>query len=264
MAGPPAPQPGGRPGPVRRPVPTRPPGPGSAAGGGQGGDWRRFLLVRVGAAPLELKPEQQFVIGRNQDCDLPIPSQRVSRRHTEINWKHGRPVIKDLGSQNGTQVNGKRITAEHELKDGDEVVIGPWMCTYRCVSGAGSVGKVVAAADTNAMTQPMVADAMAGNLGQLSLFELLQTLEFNQKTGTLEVFGPDGDGALAIQSGAPVFCRCGQKTGTEAMLDLLLFTAGQFSFKPEIAETERNIQGTTMTSILLEAGRRMDERAGAG
>lgn len=254
---------GARPGPVRpapgaRPAPSGPPpsaGPGSP-------DWKRFLLIRVGAAPIELKPDQPFVIGRNQDCELPIPSQRVSRRHSEVVWRKARPWLKDLGSQNGTLVNGKRISGEHELRDGDEVAIGPWMCTYRCVSGAGSVGKVVAAADTNALTQPMLADAMAGNLAQMSLFELLQTLEFNKKSGTLEVWGSDGDGALIIDNGQPVSCKAGKHSGVEAMLDLLLFTSGQFSFKPDIGEQERNIQGTSMTSILLEAGRRLDEKAG--
>lgn len=241
---------------------VRPSGPPTRPPPGAGPDWKRFLLVRVGAAPLDLKLDQPFVIGRNQDCDLPIPSQRVSRRHTEVFWRHGKPWIKDLGSQNGTQVNGKRITGEQELQDGDEVVIGPWMCTYRCVTGAGSVGKVLAGADTNALTQPMLADAMAGNLAQMSLFELLQTLEFNQKTGTLEVFGPDGDGLLVIQNGMPVFCRCGKDEGVEGMLALLLFSAGQFSFKPEVSEAGRNVQAT-MTSVLLEAGRRLDEQAGA-
>lgn len=267
MADWPSPRPGGaRPGPVRGAPGMRPPAPagGPASAGPGNPDWKRFLLVRVGAAPIELKPEGQFVIGRNQDCELPIPSQRVSRRHSEVVWRKGRPWLKDLGSQNGTLVNGKRISGEHELADGDEIAIGPWMCTYRCVSGAGSVGKLVASADTNSLTQPMLADAMAGNLAQMSLFELLQTLEFNGKSGTLEVWGSDGDGVLTIQNGQPVACTAGKKTGTEAMLDLLSLTAGQFSLKPEVGQVERNIQGASMTSILLEAGRRLDEKAGGG
>ena len=70
---------------------------------------------------LELNTGAPFVVGRSNDCDLTVPSQRISRRHAEI---HGGGedtfVLKDLGSQNGTLVNGKRIRGEHTLVDGDD------------------------------------------------------------------------------------------------------------------------------------------------
>lgn len=220
-------------------------------------DWKRHVLMRVGAAPVNLKPGETFVLGRSPDADLTIPSQRVSRRHSEIFWRRQRPWIKDLGSQNGTTVNGKRITGDTELRDNDEITIGPFLCTYRAVSGRGSVG-ALQNTDTNALTQPMLGDAMAGNLEQMSLFELLQTLEFNQKTGTLEVFGADGDGTLVMQNGQPVFARCGRDAGVEGALKLLQIKTGQFSFSPDVTERSTNMQAT-VTSLLLEAGRRIDE-----
>lgn len=222
-------------------------------------DWKRHVLMRVGAAPLNLKSGESFVLGRSPDTDLTIPSQRVSRRHSEIFWRRGRPWIRDLGSQNGTNVNGKRIGGDTELHDGDEITVGPFLCTYRAVAGQGSVG-ALQATDTNALTQPMLGDAMAGNLEQMNLFELLQTLEFNQKTGTLEVFGSDGDGTLVMQSGMPVFARCGRESGLEGALKLLLIKTGQFSFSPDVSESSTNMSAS-VTSLLLEAGRRMDEGA---
>ncbi|MBX3465773.1 MAG: FHA domain-containing protein [Planctomycetes bacterium] len=221
------------------------------------------MLVRVGAPPMDLKPDQAIVIGRAQEADLSVPSNRVSRRHAEIYWKDGRPWIKDLGSQNGTQVNGKRIQ-DHRLEDNDEVSVGPFLCTYRHMSGVGSVGKAAAATDTNALTQPMLADAMAGRLDLVNLFELLQTLEFNQKTGTLEVFGTDGhDGRIVVKDGAPIFAQTEAHQGDEAVIELVGCKEGQFSFSPALDEGARNVQ-RPMTSILLEAGRRMDEAGGAG
>lgn len=220
-------------------------------------DWKRFVLVRVGAAPVDLKPEQTVVMGRSVDADLTIPSQRVSRRHAELFWKGGAPWLRDCGSQNGTTVNGRRIT-EHELQDGDEIVVGPYMCTYRRVDGRGSLGQVMAAPDSNALTQPMVADAMAGNLEQMNLFELLQTLEFNQKSGTLEVFGGDGDGTLVVREGVPKYAKVGDQEGVEAVLSLLTWSEGQFSFSPDLKESSENMQAS-ITGILLEAGRRIDE-----
>lgn len=236
------------------------------AAGARGGidDWKRHMLVRVGAPPFSLKPGTSVIIGRTAEADLSVPSNRVSRRHSEIFWKEDRPWIKDLGSQNGTLVNGKRIQ-EHKLADNDEVSVGPFLCTYRHLSGVGSVGRTAAQTDNNALTQPMLADAMAGRLDLVNLFELLQTLEFNQKTGTLEVFGTDGhDGQIVVQNGSPTFARTDSRQGEEAIFDIALAKDGQFSFSPDVDETlERNVS-RPITSLLLEAGRRMDEQAGTG
>jgi hypothetical protein len=221
-------------------------------------DWKRHVLLRVGAAPFELPPDKTITIGRADECELSIPSARISRKHAEIFWRDGKPHVKDLGSQNGTQVNGKRVT-EHLLADNDEVTIGPFLVTYRCMGGAGSVGKMAQGPDKNALTQPMLADAMAGRLDQMGMFELLQTLEFNKKSGTLELFGTeDGDGRIALQDGAPIHAECEGLAGEEAMLRMVRQKAGQFSLSPQVEVAERTIH-KPMTNVLLEAGRREDE-----
>ncbi|MCA8921704.1 MAG: FHA domain-containing protein [Planctomycetes bacterium] len=219
----------------------------------------RHLLLRIGAPPLELEPNRTLVVGRQPDCDLSIPSGKVSRRHAEIYWKRDRPWIVDCGSQNGTTVNGRRITSDHELKDNDEIVIGPYVVTYRFGSETASAA-AQPAPDMNALTQPMMSDAMAGNLGQMNLFELLQTLEFNGKTGTLSVFGPDGNGEMVFRNGSPVYAATEDNEGAEAVMELVSWKVGQFNFGPQIAVNATNMT-TTVTSLLLEAGRRLDEQA---
>lgn len=193
-------------------------------------------------------------MGRSQERDLTVPSQRVSRNHAEIGWARGKAVLRDLGSQNGTLVNGKRIRGERLLKDGDELEFGPFLCTFR----ARGLAKKGPEPDSNAMTQPMMGDAMAGRLDQINMPELLQTLEFNAKTGTLEIFGSEGDGSVVIKAGRPVFAQCGRKKGEEAIYALLSFTTGQFSFSADIGEKSTNVS-MGMGSILMEAARRADE-----
>ena len=85
------------------------------------------LIVRggknEGAVITVNKP--QFVIGRLPECNLRIESKALSRRHAQIDVKDGAVTVKDLGSTNGTFVDGQKITEEVELKNGQILRIGP-------------------------------------------------------------------------------------------------------------------------------------------
>lgn len=63
-------------------------------------------------------------LGRHDDCQLRIKSSQVSRRHCALFEKKGLLLVKDLGSSNGTYVNGKRIQEQRVLEPGDEIMIG--------------------------------------------------------------------------------------------------------------------------------------------
>jgi pSer/pThr/pTyr-binding forkhead associated (FHA) protein len=64
------------------------------------------------------------VVGRATECTLRVPARDVSRRHCEIETAGGRVLVRDLGSSNGTFLNGKRIT-EAQLNPGDRLTVGP-------------------------------------------------------------------------------------------------------------------------------------------
>ena len=101
----------------------------SAGGAAQASDGRQHKLVAEGTEPVALVIGKTFTLGREADVDMPIPSQRVSRKHAEIVWRAGLPVLRNLSQSAGTLVNGKAIS-EHELRDGDKLQIGPWECVY--------------------------------------------------------------------------------------------------------------------------------------
>ncbi|APW59313.1 FHA domain-containing protein [Paludisphaera borealis] len=63
-------------------------------------------------------------IGRHDDCLIRIRSSQVSRRHCELFENEGRLIIRDLGSSNGTFVNGARIGAQQVLSPGDVITVG--------------------------------------------------------------------------------------------------------------------------------------------
>lgn len=82
-----------------------------------------------GAVIVVNKP--QFIIGRLPECNLRIESKALSRRHAQIDVKDGSVTVKDLGSTNGTFVDGKKITEEVELKNGQTLRVGPLETTVQ-------------------------------------------------------------------------------------------------------------------------------------
>jgi pSer/pThr/pTyr-binding forkhead associated (FHA) protein len=66
-----------------------------------------------------------FKIGRGETCHLRPNSEQVSREHAEFTITGDSVVVRDLGSRNGTLVNGKALTSECRLKDQDLVQVGP-------------------------------------------------------------------------------------------------------------------------------------------
>ncbi len=63
------------------------------------------------------------LIGRHQECDIQIPSRKISRRHCCVAQVFDYLVVRDLGSTNGVRINGARAV-EGRLKAGDELTIG--------------------------------------------------------------------------------------------------------------------------------------------
>ncbi len=65
-----------------------------------------------------------FTIGRRSSSDLPLTDSEISREHAEIATRDGQYVVRDRGSRHGTFVNGRQITTEHVLADGDRIRLG--------------------------------------------------------------------------------------------------------------------------------------------
>jgi hypothetical protein len=76
---------------------------------------RAMRRIPVSGAPIR--------IGRAPECELVLKDSRVSRRHARLHARNGMLVLTDLGSTNGTRVNGHRVT-ELVLGAGDRIMIG--------------------------------------------------------------------------------------------------------------------------------------------
>ncbi|MFA4874066.1 MAG: FHA domain-containing protein [bacterium] len=72
----------------------------------------------------------EFVIGRDPDCEFPINEYVISRRHAQIIKRWGGIAIRDLESKNGTFLNNRRVVEEY-LHDGDRIALGTIVCLFR-------------------------------------------------------------------------------------------------------------------------------------
>ncbi len=64
-----------------------------------------------------------ITIGRNDDCDIVLPDRQVSRYHARVEWLDDEFTVQDLGSKNGTHVNGQECIDPTILQDGDELQV---------------------------------------------------------------------------------------------------------------------------------------------
>jgi len=88
-------------------------------------DTYKLILSESKSSPTEYElTESEIIIGRDPDVDITIPSPVVSRRHARLSRDGDNYVIEDLGSSNGTFINGKRVNERQLLKSGDQVKLG--------------------------------------------------------------------------------------------------------------------------------------------
>src|SRR5512136_2230420 len=67
--------------------------------------------------------KSEFVVGRGEDCEVVLPDRQVSRRHFRIVRDENGYSVEDLGSKNGTYVNGAAVRGSVQLQDGDEIQV---------------------------------------------------------------------------------------------------------------------------------------------
>jgi DNA-binding winged helix-turn-helix (wHTH) protein len=113
----------------------RPTRPASSDGEGKRPERRRLLLLKSGEIPLV---EGENMIGRDPDAALWIDHPSVSRHHARIVIVGGKVAIEDMGSKNGTFLNGKRIARSCSLSDGDQLRIGPQKMVFRSMLRLGT------------------------------------------------------------------------------------------------------------------------------
>jgi predicted component of type VI protein secretion system len=105
-------------------------------------------LLALTEGPSILLDKPILLVGRHEECDIQLPSRKISRRHCCIAQVHDYLVVRDLSSTNGIRINGVRVL-EGSLRTGDELTIGNYryeVCwDARAAAPAPPVGREVGA-----------------------------------------------------------------------------------------------------------------------
>jgi pSer/pThr/pTyr-binding forkhead associated (FHA) protein len=205
------------------------------------------------ALPLEL--HRPICVGRVPGNDFVLPNPQVSRRHCEIERVREGVVVRDLKSANGTFFEDRKI--DRQLVPFNGVFrIGPYALEVRCLDA--NVASAPSFGDT--MVSSQKADGIRGTFEDMPFAEILSGVEFNQKTGVIDIQGDDGTaGFVSYRGGAPHQASCGKLEGQAAILALLRIKKGRFILKSDEAAVGPRAIDVTFTKILLEHGRLSDE-----
>ncbi len=137
------------------PVKPAPPGP------------RPELVVTFGGKTLERHPMvvDVLTIGRAPGNDIRIDNLGVSRQHAAIKQQGGRYVLEDLGSSNGTFVNGERVAGPRELADGDQITVVKHTILFQLPRAQAPTAPVEMAAEQTMFVTPTTVPRMAPSPG---------------------------------------------------------------------------------------------------
>ncbi len=198
---------------------------------------------------------QSVIAGRSTENGLVIPDDTVSRKHARFFHARGRLWLNDLGSRNGTLVNGSTVR-HHCLREGDRVALGANLMRVEIVA-ASELSRPAPKAEDSA------GRSMSGTLQDIPLVDVLQWLATSRKTGSLIVKG-ERQGSLYLREGRVYYAKIegSPKLKPEkALLRMLGWTDGTFGLDSSHAEDVEDEIQTSLEHALMEAARVQDEIA---
>jgi len=225
----------------------------------------RFLSGRCqgGLAPLE--PGRAFVIGRQPGVELVLPEDLVSRRHARLAFEGEDLLLEDLGSTNGTYLNGVRV-AKARVAEGDRILIGGSLLKLvaRDAAQAASAAEVRASLERAAVTaEPKRASAMQGRLEEVPLPDLLQLFGTARKTGVLTIQRDVHTAEIHFDKGRVTACAIDGRddlTPEKSFYRLLGWASGHFELRPASSPPEgQRPMSESIEGLLMEGMRQLDE-----
>ena len=220
----------------------------------------QFVAGKYKGEQYALLPDTTHLTGRSTESNLVLKDDAVSRKHARFSHRRGRVWLVDLGSRNGTVINGHRATT-HCLEKSDRIAIGSSLMRVDVVPASQLSRSSLRANNKDAGS----GRSMTGSLAELPLTDVLQWLATSRKTGTLVVSGANV-GSLSLRDGQVFYARIdGSDVGPQkALLRMLGWTDGTFSLDSTMEEEVEQELSMSLDHLLMEAARIQDELSHLG
>jgi len=225
----------------------------------------RFISGKYQGGEFPLRMNREIIIGRSSDLDMVLVEDMVSRRHAKITSTEADVFIQDMGSTNGTFVNGEKIAGRARLSEGDRILVGTSIIKVVGVdanSAQASEAEARRRLEAGASRQSTSGRPMSGVIEEIPLPDLLQLLSTSRKSGVLTIVSGGQTGKIYMRKGQIYFAAINDDFNVspqKAIYRMLTWTTGTFELEPSVEmQVMEELQEST-EALLMEGVRQLDE-----
>src|SRR5580700_7702008 len=222
----------------------------------------RFISGKYQGGEFPVASDKQILIGRSSDLDMVLVEDMVSRKHARIAMQTDQIWIEDLGSTNGTFVNGEKIKRAR-LKEGDRVLIGTSI--LKLIAGDAPRDGMDAKRELENVAQARRTSqqrTMSGSIDEVPLPDLLQLFGTSKKSGVLVIRTEDDVGRIYLKKGQIAFAIINDLDDVQPLKSLyrmLTWEKGLFDLDPPDERALEVEMDVSVQEILIEGMRQLDE-----
>src|SRR5580700_4095049 len=222
----------------------------------------RFISGKYQGGEFPIATEKQILVGRSSDLDMVLVEDMVSRKHARIAMQTDQIWIEDLGSTNGTFVNGEKIKRAR-LKEGDRVLIGTSI--LKLIAGDAPRDGMDAKRELENVAQARRTSqqrTMSGSIEEVPLPDLLQLFGTSKKSGVLVIRTQDDVGRIYLKKGNIAFAIINDLDDVQPLKSLyrmLTWQKGLFDLDPPEEREFPNEMNSSVQEILMDGMRQLDE-----
>ena len=222
----------------------------------------RFISGKYQGGEFPLPPNKEIIVGRSSELDMVLVEDMVSRRHAKIIVTEDQIFIQDLGSTNGSFVNGEKIKRA-KLNEGDRILIGTSIIKLVAADAPSSGGEPPKLEPVrNSKSRPSQVRTMTGSIDEVPLPDLLQLFSTSKKSGVLVVRTDESEGKLFLDKGAVVFASVNDQEDVpplKSIIRILTWSSGTFDMEPAVEREFPEKLEMSTEGILMEGFRQIDE-----
>jgi hypothetical protein len=245
--------------------------PGASEGAGKTKRYAlRFISGKYQGGEFPLQPNREIVVGRSSELDMVLVEDMVSRKHAKITTGGAQVAIQDLGSTNGTFVNGEKIK-KARLQEGDRILIGTSILKLVSVNVeiTSEKEKPMSNAEVRSMLEKVAAQKahspspMSGKIDEVPIPDLLQLFSTSKKNGVLVIHpSSGGEGKIYMRNGRIYYAAIDNRheIGPKKAFNRIAgWTEGFFELTGPSTENFQTELDESTEGLLMDAMREIDE-----